>query len=115
MTKYAFDLSEKLKLPVILRTTTRVNHSRGIVTFGALKERKTRWAFVKDPLHRVAIPAVSRVLRKELLEKYDLLVDIGSTTPVNFIEGRGPYGIITSGISYSPQKLSRLQNLQEGQ
>ena len=29
------------------------------------------------------------------------MVDIGSTTPVNFIEGRGPYGIITSGISYA--------------
>jgi indolepyruvate ferredoxin oxidoreductase, alpha subunit len=100
MTKYAFELSEAMKMPVILRTTTRVNHSRGVVTFGPLAERKTRGKFVKDPTRRVAIPAVSRVLRKELIEKHDRLVEMGSTAPVNFIEGKGRFGIITSGISY---------------
>ncbi|MFH1487336.1 MAG: indolepyruvate ferredoxin oxidoreductase subunit alpha, partial [Pseudomonadota bacterium] len=100
MTKYAFELSEAMKMPVILRTTTRINHSRGVVTFGPLEERKTKGAFVKDPTRRVAIPAVSRVLRKELLEKHDKLVDMGSIIPVNFIEGEGKLGIITNGISY---------------
>ena len=49
MTKYAFELSEKLKLPVIFRTTTRVNHSRGIVTFGALKREKPEVHLLKIP------------------------------------------------------------------
>jgi indolepyruvate ferredoxin oxidoreductase alpha subunit len=100
MTKYAFELSETMKMPVILRTTTRINHSRGVVTFGPLEERKTKGTFVKDPGRRVAIPAVSRVLRKELLEKHDKLADMGSSVPFNFIEGEGRYGIITNGISY---------------
>ncbi|HMK66025.1 MAG TPA: indolepyruvate ferredoxin oxidoreductase subunit alpha, partial [Thermodesulfobacteriota bacterium] len=39
MTVAAFDLSEKLKIPVLLRTTTRINHSRGVVTLGEIKPR----------------------------------------------------------------------------
>jgi indolepyruvate ferredoxin oxidoreductase alpha subunit len=100
ITKYAFELSEAIKMPVILRTTTRINHSRGIVTFGPLEERKTKGKFAKDPLRLNAIPAVSRVLRKELLEKHDRLVDMANTSPVNFIDGKGKFGIITNGISY---------------
>ena len=34
MTSYGFELSERLGLPVILRTTTRINHSRGVVVLG---------------------------------------------------------------------------------
>ena len=34
MVGYAFDLSEALQEPVIFRTTTRINHSTGIVTLG---------------------------------------------------------------------------------
>jgi indolepyruvate ferredoxin oxidoreductase alpha subunit len=37
MMVYAFDLSEKLELPVIIRTTTRVSHMRGIVELGDIK------------------------------------------------------------------------------
>ena len=39
---YAFDISEQLQEPVLLRTTTRINHSTGVVTFGDLKPRKTK-------------------------------------------------------------------------
>lgn len=45
MIKEAFELSETLKQPVILRTTTRINHSNAFVTFGDIKERKTRGRF----------------------------------------------------------------------
>lgn len=36
MTTHAFDLSETLKTPVLLRITTRINHSSGVVTLGSL-------------------------------------------------------------------------------
>jgi len=101
MVKYAFDLSEELKLPVIFRTTTRINHSSGIVTFGALKTRVTRGKFVKDPSKKVAIPAVSRVLHRILLEKYDRASDLANSSDYNFISGQGKWGIITNGISYA--------------
>lgn len=101
MVKYAFDLSEELKLPVIVRTTTRINHSSGIVTFGTLKTRVTRGKFIKDPSKKVAIPAVSRVLHRILLEKYAQASDLANSSDYNFISGQGKWGIITNGVSYA--------------
>ena len=37
MVVYGFELSEELEIPVIVRTTTRVSHMRGIVEFGDIK------------------------------------------------------------------------------
>ncbi len=56
MTKYGFDLSEKLEIPVLLRTTTRVNHARGVVTFDELKEPDGDGHFDKDPERFVCVP-----------------------------------------------------------
>ena len=39
MVSYGFDLSETLEEPVIFRTTTRINHSTGIVTLGHYQKR----------------------------------------------------------------------------
>jgi indolepyruvate ferredoxin oxidoreductase alpha subunit len=101
MVKYAFELSEELNLPIIVRTTTRVNHSRGIVTFGKLRKRVTQGKFTKDPFKKVAIPAVARVLHKVLLEKYAQALDLANSSDYNFISGQGKLGIITNGISYA--------------
>ena len=62
---YAFELSEKLQEPVLLRTTTRINHSSGIVTLGDIRPRRTRGSFTKDPLNLVPVPAVARKLHRE--------------------------------------------------
>ncbi len=56
MTKYGFELSEKLEIPVLLRTTTRVNHARGVVTFDELKEPDGDGHFDKDPERFVCVP-----------------------------------------------------------
>ncbi len=96
----AFDLSEKLELPVILRTTTRINHIRGDVAFGALKPRKTKDVFKKNPFRFVTVPAVSRNLHKMLLEKFDKALAIANDSPFNSVTGTGPWGIVTSGVSY---------------
>ncbi|MEW5721848.1 MAG: indolepyruvate ferredoxin oxidoreductase subunit alpha [Thermodesulfobacteriota bacterium] len=101
MAKYCFDLSEELKLPVILRTTTRVNHSRGVVAFEELRPRKTKGVFVKDPMKKVTVPAVSRMLHKVLLEKYQKAYDLACSSKYNLVEGGGPWGLITNGISYA--------------
>lgn len=69
MTKYAFDLSEELELPVMIRTTTRVNHARGIVTFGELKEPAPIAHFEKDPGRFVAVPQNARKNHPRLLEQ----------------------------------------------
>lgn len=100
MTRYAFDLSEELKLPVILRTTTRINHSSGVVTLGPLTQRKTAGIFKKDPLNYVCVPSVSRNLHPKLLEKIEKARGIADISSWNHIEGSGRRGIICSGVSY---------------
>ena len=95
----AFDLSEALKLPVILRTTTRLAHIRGGVKFGKLPTRKTKTTFKKDPFHYVCVPAVSRNLHKLLLEKYDSALEQSEKSPFNEIIGSGKWGIVANGAS----------------
>ncbi|OPX36066.1 MAG: indolepyruvate ferredoxin oxidoreductase subunit alpha [Desulfobacteraceae bacterium 4484_190.1] len=101
MTVAAFDLSEDLKLPVILRTTTRLSHIRGAVRFGELKPSQKKGTFQKDPFHFVTVPAVSRNLHKLLLEKYDLSLAMSEKSPLNRIIGKGSWGIVTNGVSFN--------------
>ncbi len=68
MITYAFDLSEKLKEPVLFRTTTRINHSSGIVTFNPIRPPVVKGDFIKDPMNMVPVPVVSRKLHVKLLE-----------------------------------------------
>ena len=100
MTRYAFDLSAELKLPVILRTTTRINHSSGVATLGPLCERKTTGTFEKNPFAYVCIPAVSRNLHPRLLDKYARAGAIADKSPWNRIDGDGKWGIVCNGVSY---------------
>lgn len=97
---YAFELSEKLKEPVLLRTTTRINHSNGIVTLGPLKERITRGDFTKDPFNLVPIPAVSRKLHAKLLDNMEKAKTLAENSTYNFVTGNGSLGIICNGVSY---------------
>jgi indolepyruvate ferredoxin oxidoreductase alpha subunit len=97
----AFDISEALELPVILRTTTRLAHIRGSVKFGAMKQRKPASHFQKSPFHYVCVPAVSRNLHKELLQKYDSAMEMVEKSPFNEIIGNGKWGIVANGVSYN--------------
>ncbi len=96
-----FTLSEKLKIPLLLRTTTRVSHVRGPVTLNPLKKKKTtKGIFRKNPL-LVTVPAVARQLHSVLLEKMDEAAAISEKIPFNYIINHGgTKGIITSGPSY---------------
>ncbi|BBO67412.1 indolepyruvate oxidoreductase [Desulfosarcina alkanivorans] len=101
MTVDAFDLSEQLGEPVILRTTTRVNHSSAFVALGELTPRNTKGDFKKDPFNYVTVPAVSRRLHVKLLENLDKAQALAETSAYNFTEGDGPWGIVCNGVSYN--------------
>ncbi|MCP4350273.1 MAG: indolepyruvate ferredoxin oxidoreductase subunit alpha [Desulfobacterales bacterium] len=101
MVAYAFDLSEELQEPVIFRTTTRINHSNGIVSFGETRERVTKGDFTKDPMNYVTVPAVSRKLHVKLLENIEKAKKISEKSEYNFIKGDGKWGIICNGVSYN--------------
>jgi indolepyruvate ferredoxin oxidoreductase, alpha subunit len=99
MTKYCFELSEELKVPVILRTTTRVNHAREAVPFEKTARVKALSKFEKAPMQLVPVPVVARNLHLRLLNTYNQAQAISEKSPFNTISGRGKLGVITSGVS----------------
>lgn len=68
MTKDAFRLSAALQLPVIVRTTTRVSHSRGVVPYGMINRRNIVPGFDRVPEH-INIPARTAAAHLRLVEK----------------------------------------------
>lgn len=68
MTRFAFELSERSRLPVILRSTTRVCHSREVIPYGELMKPKVT-GFVRDPERFVPVPVHARNLRRDLTRR----------------------------------------------
>ena len=101
MIGYAYEISEKLSLPVIYRTTTRVNHARSIVEFGPKQDTPAKGHFEKDNKRFVNIPAFARLNRLRLLEQNKKAQELSEVSPLNCIEGGGDIGVITSGVSYT--------------
>ena len=101
MTIEAFQISEKLEIPVMLRTTTRVSHVRGNVLLGEIIEREPIGSFEKNP-ELVLVPANARKWHKVLLEKIEEAKKFSDRTKLNRIEGNGgEIGIISSGSAYN--------------
>ena len=101
MVPHAFELSETLHEPVILRTTTRINHSNAVVPLGKLMTPETKGHFAKDPMNFVTVPAVSRQLHARLLERMAQAQQLAEESPFNFEEGNGTWGIVCNGVSYT--------------
>ena len=101
MTKKAFDISEELGEPVILRTTTRINHSTAVVELNEIAAPKTKGDFTKDPFSFVAIPAVSRRLHTRLLQRLEAAEKMSEESEYNFVKGDGKLGVLANGVSYN--------------
>ena len=104
MTKEAFAISEKLELPVIVRTTTRVSHVRGPVTVGEIVPGPKKSEFVKDPTRFVTVPAVARARHLVLLEKLrqaESLTDQSRHNKTLKIGSGGRLGIIASAAAFN--------------
>ncbi len=71
MTRAAFELSEHCRLPVLLRTTTRVAHSRATIECGELTPPKVG-GFTREPSRKVPIPVNARRMRIELKQRVEL-------------------------------------------
>lgn len=98
----AVRLSEEWKIPVILRTTTRVNHSKTIVRRSRKALAAPAAAFVRDIPGRVMIPAYARPAHRRLREKMKSIAEWNEASDLNrVIEGDRSVGIITSGVSFA--------------
>jgi indolepyruvate ferredoxin oxidoreductase alpha subunit len=103
MTVSAIEISEKLELPVLLRTTTRVSHTRGPVSYGSLRKTNLKGLFVRDLKRLVMVPANSRPKHEVLLRNAEKAKEISEKSPYNRIvhEGRRDFGIISSSSAYN--------------
>ncbi len=97
----ALEVSEKYRTPVILRSNTRISHSRGLVTTGERRESSRAIGFVKNPPRYVPIPMWARQMRKEVEERLGQLGAEADRSPANRIEWRDrSLGIVTASIAY---------------
>ncbi|WP_436418465.1 indolepyruvate ferredoxin oxidoreductase [Petrimonas sulfuriphila] len=99
--RYAFDLSEEVKLPVLLRIPTRLSHSRAVVSGGeampqnqlAPTQEKNRW---------ILLPVNARKGYLRLLEKQAQLINFSEFSRFNqVISGTGDKAVIAFGIAYN--------------
>ncbi|MCK5847830.1 MAG: indolepyruvate ferredoxin oxidoreductase subunit alpha [Caldisericia bacterium] len=99
MVKYAFDLSEKFRLPVLLRQTTRSAHCSGNVEYGSIPETRNEVKFTKDKLHKAVLPSHAYKLHPDLIARFsDLKKDI-CDSPWTRLTLSGKFGIIANGLT----------------
>jgi len=103
MVKAAFEISERYGVPVLLRTTTRVNHQSGIVDLGKLERKpfaKVRWDH--PPGRFVTVADSARTFKLAMLERTTRLEAEFDGSDLNLVEDTGSdTGIVTSGAGYN--------------
>lgn len=98
--KAAFELSERFDRPFILRTTTRLAHSQGLVELSERTEPKDK-PYVKDIRKTVMMPGNAKPRHVEIEKRNLELAEAANTLAVNRVEMKGTeIGVITSGIPY---------------
>ena len=105
MMRSAFEYSENRGIPVLMRLTTRLSHSRAAVTCADDAD-----ALPQNPLHRpvnerqwVTLPANARVRYKELIKDNVVFEQDAVASPFNCLTD-GPdksLGIIACGLAYN--------------
>ncbi len=100
LTKLAFDISEQFDIPVIVRITTRIAHSRTIVELSDRQSRPVK-GYEKRPWKTILLPAFARVRHVDLEQRIERLREYSERTPWNRIErGAGKRGVICDGVAY---------------
>ncbi|MCL1911481.1 MAG: thiamine pyrophosphate-dependent enzyme [Leptospirales bacterium] len=102
-TKMAFDMSEKFDVPVIVRITTRIAHSQGLVELGEAPDSLPVKDFVRRPAKHVMIPVFVRQRHKfKEEEQIPRLKDFSNNSGLNRIEWgkNNKRGIITDSVAY---------------
>ena len=104
MVIYAFDLSEEVGLPVVVRLVTRLCNQRAPVKMGSMKPKRKP----KQRIGRRVVAEVLYNLHEELVKKNLRLMEVAEKTPFNFIEEQvgSELGIIT--CNYAAQIVKDL-------
>ena len=93
-------ISEEFDVPVLLRMTTRISHSKGIVDTGEVETTDVT-GFKKDPQKFVMVPGHARPRHAYVEERMEKMRAFSETTPLNFVEwGNKDLGVVSAGAAY---------------
>ena len=113
MMHYAFDLSESLRTPILLRVTTRMAHSRAVVETMDTPREQNPLSAPENTNHFILLPAFARKNYAELVEAQADFVQTSEESQYNqYTKGSNPKrAIVTTGIAYNylMETLSGLQ------
>ena len=103
MTTYAFALSEERRIPVVVRVTTRMAHSRAVVEYDDAIAPRKPLSYPEPSNTWILLPVNARQAYPILLDKYAKLEALSEETPHNqyFPGPDHSIGIIASGIAYN--------------
>lgn len=98
--KFAYELSETYDTPVIVRVTTRLSHSQGLVELCDRQVPEDK-AYEKNPAKYVMVPGNAKFRHPVVEARNKKLAEDGCSFPVNRVEmGDTRIGVVTSGIAY---------------
>ncbi len=102
MISYAFDMSESLRAPVLVRITTRMAHSSAVVKIGE-KRAQNEITMPEDPRRWVLLPAIARRRYAEVVAQQGELVKRAEESKFNlYHEGKDKkLGVVASGIAWN--------------
>ncbi len=103
MMSYAYDLSEQLQLPVLMRVTTRMAHSRAVVNVADEARQPNELNYNAKASNWVLLPAFARKRNDVVTAQQPLLEQMAVNSHYNKYEDAGNQrlGIIASGIAYN--------------
>ena len=103
MMHYAFDLSESLRTPILLRVTTRMAHSRAVVETMDTPREQNELSAPENTNHFILLPAFARKNYAELVEAQADFVQTSEESQYNqYTKGSNPKkAIVTTGIAYN--------------
>ena len=97
---FAFDLSEKYDTPVIVRSTTRLSHSQGLVELKPRREMEDK-PYVKNIKKHVMMPAMAIPRHVHVENRTKAMIEDSCEFPINRVEMNDTkIGVITCGIPY---------------
>jgi indolepyruvate ferredoxin oxidoreductase alpha subunit len=102
LTRYGFDLSEKFRLPVMIRLTTRLAHSRSAVSRTGVRQ-ENEMTLPADLKQFILLPAMARKKFRKLLSAQETLQEEGNRSGVNRHEAGEDKrrGVIACGLAYN--------------
>ncbi len=102
MVHFGFELSEKFRIPVLMRITTRLAHSRSGV---ARRENRPQNSLKlpENPKQFILLPANARRQYKALLANQPAFIASSESSPFNFLIDHADkrLGIIACGLAYN--------------